>query len=259
VASDLEQDHRDIVNVTEDFEGSTLGEVDLMLLSLWSVSTGRYIRRLKSLFPLLPTVFIIHSLDIVERVLFDPVYKKHRQTHQEIGIQSSDLVVCVSQSERALYEQVGYMRLNEHVIVIPNIYVQQTFELPPVKAYECNHIGFIGRHILRKRPEIISRAVYETLGRKSDVLVYHAGVVLGRQEDCMFRDHTQEYDKEIIVLPFTTNQQQLQTEYWDKIGASCVTGLYEPFGYTVCEALDRYKPLICANTTRHPSRFCIPV
>ena len=83
---------------------------------------------------------------------------------------------------------------------------------------------------MRKRPEIISRAVYETLGRKSDVLVYHAGVVLGRREDCMFRDHTQAYDKAIIVLPFTTNQQQLQTEYWDKIGASCVTGLYEPFG-----------------------------
>ena len=32
-----------------------------------------------------------------------------------------------------------------------------------------------------------------------------------------------------------------------KVGCNCVTGVYEPFGYTICETLDRMVPAIVQN------------
>jgi glycosyltransferase involved in cell wall biosynthesis len=250
--SALEKDERDIVCLSEDFDNTAFLDVDVVVVSLWSVLAVHYLTRVKAIVPGIPTIVIIHSLDIVERRLFDPSVPstpsdKRRDTGQEACIRAGDLVVCISQSELVLYERVGYMQLNHNVLVVPNVYVQQDYRVPPVEAYHCNHLGFIGRHVMRKRPDIISQAVYGQLGHGREISVYHAGVNAGGQDDQMFRDRTKAHDKYIHIIPFTHDQRVLQTEYWDKIGASCVTGVYEPFGYTVCEALDRYKPLICVN------------
>ena len=32
-----------------------------------------------------------------------------------------------------------------------------------------------------------------------------------------------------------------------KVGSNCITGIYEPFGYTMCETLDRGIPAIVQN------------
>ena len=42
------------------------------------------------------------------------------------------------------------------------------------------------------------------------------------------------------------NKQKIE-EYWTKVGVNCITGIYEPFGYTICEALDRRIPVIVQN------------
>ena len=31
------------------------------------------------------------------------------------------------------------------------------------------------------------------------------------------------------------------------MGINCITGIYEPFGYTICECLDRRVPVIVSN------------
>ena len=35
--------------------------------------------------------------------------------------------------------------------------------------------------------------------------------------------------------------------YWETIGCNCITGIYEPFGFTICEALDRRMSLVVSN------------
>ena len=35
--------------------------------------------------------------------------------------------------------------------------------------------------------------------------------------------------------------------FWKDVGINCITGIYEPFGYTICECLDRRVPVIVSN------------
>ena len=39
----------------------------------------------------------------------------------------------------------------------------------------------------------------------------------------------------------------VKRKYWKDIGINCITGIYEPFGYTICECLDRRVPVIVSN------------
>ena len=236
---------REIFCITDNFDETPFLDVDVIVMSMWNEYAAQCIYHVREMSTRIPIIYIIHSLNIVEQLMFNPLPAIGQEKVQEKCIRSSDLVVCVSQSERILYERVGYMKLNQNVIVIPNVYLMKEFDVPSIDAYRCNDIGFIGRHIPRKRPEIISHAVYGCTN--SEITVYHAGIIEGRQDDSLFRERTRRYTNKIKTIPFTTDQDKLQTEYWDKVGASCATGVYEPFGYTACEALDRYKPLICAN------------
>ena len=37
------------------------------------------------------------------------------------------------------------------------------------------------------------------------------------------------------------------SEYWDSVGVNCITGIYEPFGYTICVTIDRGIPVVVSN------------
>ena len=39
----------------------------------------------------------------------------------------------------------------------------------------------------------------------------------------------------------------MKEQYWKDVGINCITGIYEPFGYTICESLDRRVPVIVSN------------
>ena len=48
------------------------------------------------------------------------------------------------------------------------------------------------------------------------------------------------------VIPFSTDEK-VKENYWKDIGVNCITGIYEPFGYTICETLDRRVPVIVSD------------
>jgi glycosyltransferase involved in cell wall biosynthesis len=54
------------------------------------------------------------------------------------------------------------------------------------------------------------------------------------------------YKETLEIIPFTTDKH-IKEDYWNKIGINCITGIYEPFGYTICECLDRRVPVIVSN------------
>ena len=41
--------------------------------------------------------------------------------------------------------------------------------------------------------------------------------------------------------------KKTKENYWKEVGINCITGIYEPFGYTICECLDRRIPVIVSN------------
>ena len=60
----------------------------------------------------------------------------------------------------------------------------------------------------------------------------------------------------LIILPFNhkitkfidfSSNKELKELYYKNIGVNCCTGIYEPFGYTLCEVLDRRIPVIVQN------------
>ena len=54
------------------------------------------------------------------------------------------------------------------------------------------------------------------------------------------------HPKQLVIIPFSSNKETVNF-YWNNIGANSITGIYEPFGYTMCETLDRRAPAIVQN------------
>ena len=50
--------------------------------------------------------------------------------------------------------------------------------------------------------------------------------------------------KDILnIIPFTSDKS-IKEKFFMEVCWICITGIYEPFGYTICEAIDRRKPII---------------
>ena len=54
------------------------------------------------------------------------------------------------------------------------------------------------------------------------------------------------YETNLKIIPFTSDKE-IKENYWKQVGINCITGIYEPFGYTICECLDRRIPVIVSN------------
>ena len=110
--------------------------------------------------------------------------------------------------------------------------------------YESNDIGYIGRHVPRKRPEIPIKAV--DLLNRIDINVINMGVDYDKYDNEYWRVLEKQYEKQLSIIPFTSDKK-IKEKYWETVGINCITGIYEPFGYTICEALDRRIPIIVSD------------
>ena len=108
--------------------------------------------------------------------------------------------------------------------------------------YDNTSVGYIGRHVPRKRPELPIMAVTNVLKDKS-IQVYNMGV---DPENEYWAKLKTDYHDQMNIIHFTSDKSMVQN-YWKNVGVNCVTGIYEPFGYTVCETLDRGVPAIVQN------------
>ena len=110
--------------------------------------------------------------------------------------------------------------------------------------YGSNDVGYIGRHVPRKRPEIPLLAV-NTLENR-DVRVFNMGVDYDKYDNEYWRKLEKEHKDRLVIIPFSTDTK-VKEDYWKTIGINCITGIYEPFGYTICESLDRRIPVIVSD------------
>ena len=93
---------------------------------------------------------------------------------QEITFQNSDYVVLISKAEENYYNMFGYNLFDTKTRVIYNSYTPKYDGVDTDSInYESNTLGYIGRHVPRKRPEIPIIAVSS---ENHDLKVINMGV-----------------------------------------------------------------------------------
>ena len=141
------------------------------------------------------------------------------------------------------YKQFDYhTKYKATPTVIYNTYTPKYDNVPKNVDYGNNTIGYIGRHVPRKRPELPIIAVTNVLKDKS-LQVYNMGVDPNNE---YWDELAQLYKEQMNIIHFTPDKSVIQ-KYWQNVGVNCITGIYEPFGYTICETLDRGVPAIVQN------------
>lgn len=221
---------------------STFQDIDICVNNIWIALNT--IVEIKKHFPKLPVLSVCHSLIKKEHLTNLGSVYTNNFFEQEITFSNSDAVILISEAEKKYYDEFGYDKYGAETFVIYNSYVPKYDETYLDIDYSNNNIGYIGRHVPRKRPELPILSVFKT-GRE-DIKVYNMGVDNKEGPNVYWKKLQEIFEKQLVVIPFSSNKQIIE-DYWKNVGVNCITGIYEPFGYTICEALDRRVPLIVQN------------
>lgn len=217
-------------------------DIDICINNLWVALD--YISHLKYIYPELNIITVCHSLIRMENITNLGSCYTNNFNQQEITFQESDYVVLISKAEEKYYNLFGYNLFNTKTCVIYNSYEPKYDNIELNINYESDDIGYIGRHVPRKRPELPIKAV--NLLNRIDVNVVNMGVDYDKYDNEYWRILEKKYKNQLNIIPFTNNKK-IKEKYWETVGINCITGIYEPFGYTICEALDRRIPIIVSD------------
>ena len=217
-------------------------DIDICINNLWIALDTIY--DIKTMFPNMNIVSVCHSLIRMENITNLGSCYTSNFNQQEITFQNSDYVVLISKAEEDYYKQFGYGLFDTKTRVIYNSYVPKYDDAYTDINYESNTLGYIGRHVPRKRPEIPIVSVNKH--SIENVNVINMGVDYDRYGNAYWKKIEKTYDTNLTIIPFTSDKE-IKENYWKQIGINCITGIYEPFGYTICECLDRRIPVIVSN------------
>ena len=188
----------------------------------------------------LKMISVCHSLIIMEHLTNLGSIYTNNYFEQEETFKHSDYVVLISKAEKDYYYKHGYNKHPAKTIVIYNSYTPKYDNVKLEIDYTKNDLGYIGRHVPRKRPELPIMAVKKS--ERDDINVVNMGSKKGNE---YWDKLKKEYDN-LKVINFSTDPRK-KKEYWESVGANSIVGIYEPFGYTICETLDRGVPAIVQN------------
>ena len=230
-----------VIDNKDDME-EVFKDIDICINNLWVALD--YISHLKHIYQELSIVTVCHSLIRMENITNLGSCYTNNFNQQEITFQESDYVVLISNAEEKYYNLFGYNLFDTKTCVIYNSYEPKYDNIMLNINYESNDIGYIGRHVPRKRPEIPIKAV--DLLKRIDINVINMGVDYDKYDNEYWRVLEKQYEKQLSIIPFTSDKK-IKEKYWETVGINCITGIYEPFGYTICEALDRRIPIIVSD------------
>ena len=217
-------------------------DIDICVNNLWIALDT--IEKIKELFPKLNIISVCHSLIRMENITNLGSCYTNNFNQQEITFQNSDYVVLISKAEEEYYNHFGYNLFDTKTKVIYNSY-QPKYDNETLDVnYQSNTLGYIGRHVPRKRPEIPIVSVNQN--KFEDIQVINMGVDYDKYDNAYWRKLEKEYQKSLKIIPFTVDKN-VKEKFWKDVGINCITGIYEPFGYTICECLDRRVPVIVSN------------
>ena len=233
-------------------------DIDVVVNNLWICYD--LIREIKQEYNNLLMISVCHSLIKMEHMTNMESSKTNNFYEQEITFQYSDIVILISKSEKKHYKNLGYDKYNAKQYVIYNSYQPKFDFIENKNDYKSNNLGYIGRHVPRKRPELPLKGLLHlknnnsseinkgnmTIGTNTEmknIKIKNMGV---NKNNEYWLDLQKNYNDILQTIEFNTDKYVID-EYWSDIGVNCITGIYEPFGYTMCETLDRKIPAIVPN------------
>ena len=230
-----------VIEAPEDIE-ECFSDINVCVNNLWIALDT--IIQIKEIFPDLNIISVCHSLIRMENITNLGSCYTNNFNQQEITFQHSDYVVLISKAEEEYYNQFGYNLFDTKTQVIYNSYEPKYDNEELDIDYTSNTLGYIGRHVPRKRPEIPILSINQN--KINGVSVVNMGVDYDKYDNEYWRKLEKKYEKSLKIIPFTSDKD-IKEQYWKDIGINCITGIYEPFGYTICECLDRRVPVIVSN------------
>ena len=229
-----------VINTLDDIE-KTFSDIDICVNNIWI--NLEIIQDIKMRYPTLNIISVCHSLIQMEHLTNQGAQYEITWKDQEVTFQNSDFVVLISNAEKEYYNSFGYNKFPAKTVVIYNSYKPKYDNKIIDIDYSKNFPGYIGRHVPRKRPELPLLAV-KKLGKK-DIKIFNMGVDFKHGKN-NYWDVLDKKNEILNIIPFSTDKS-IKEKYWNNIGVNCITGIYEPFGYTICETLDRRIPCIVQN------------
>ena len=217
-------------------------DIDVCVNNLWIALET--IHQIKSHFPDLNIISVCHSLIRMENITNLGSCYTNNFNQQEITFANSDYVVLISQAEEEYYKQFGYDLFDTKTCVIYNSYQPKYDDESLDVNYSSNTLGYIGRHVPRKRPELPIVSINQN--KIEGISVVNMGVDYDRYGNDYWKILEKKYKNNLKIIPFTSDKK-VKEDYWKEVGINCITGIYEPFGYTICECLDRRVPVIVSN------------
>ena len=216
-------------------------DIDICVNNLWIANET--IIDIKYIYHDIPIITVCHSLIKMEHITNMGSQYTNNFPEQEKAFALSDFVVLISNAEEKYYKKFNYhKKYKASQRVIYNMYSPKYNNETRDIDYNNNTIGYIGRHVPRKRPELPIMAVTNVLKDKS-LKVYNMGV---DPNNAYWKDLYASYGDQMNIIHFTPDKKFIQS-FWNNVGVNCITGIYEPFGYTICETLDRGVPAIVQN------------
>ena len=126
---------------------------------------------------------------------------------------------------RKYYKQFGYELFDTKTCVIYNSYTPKYDDKYTDVDYSSNTLGYIGRHVPRKRPEIPILSVNKN--KIENVKVINMGVDYDDMVMRTGRKLEKTYEDNLKIIPFTSDKETKEN-YWKQVGINCITGYMNP-------------------------------
>lgn len=217
-------------------------DIDVCVNNLWIALDS--IKYICEKFPNTIMISVCHSLIKMEHLTNLGSSYTNNFYEQEITFQYSDYVVLISEAEKKYYEEFGYTKYKAIPTVIYNSYKPKYDNVYFDIDYTNNTPGYIGRHVPRKRPELALLGALKS--KKKNLRIINMGVDYDKNGNDYWKKLEKKHKGVLEIIPFTSDINK-KNYYWRNIGVNSITGIYEPFGYTICETLDRRIPAIVQN------------
>lgn len=205
----------------------TFKDIDVVINCLWS--TNKILKIINK-----PIITVIHSL-LYKEYLTNAQTTSDTSPMQENTFSLSDHLVFVSNCEQEYFLE-KYPKLKVPTSVIYNTYI------PKYTHRLYNHldtVGYIGRFVPRKRPELAILGL-----DKIDRLDIEC-LLMGKHENIYWEKLKKKY-KNLTFVKESFNEE-VKNNFFNKVGIGSFTSIYEPFGYSLCEFIDRGIPVIVAD------------
>lgn len=220
---------------------SVFKDIDVCINNLWVALN--YITHINQTCKNLPIISVCHSLIRMENITNLGSMYTNNFIDQEKTFSESDCVVLISQSELDKYNEFGYDALDATTCVIYNMYTPKYDHIDFTdKSYKLNDsIGYVGRHVPRKRPCLAVKAV-DSIKHQVSLKVINMGVDT-KNGNLYWKQLQEIYSDILTVIYFTSCRETIET-FYNQVSWIVLSGIYEPFGYTTLQAIDRGKPII---------------